>query len=136
MGDIAGFQHRTMGGVYRIARTGLGRTSVGYFYHEFAVSGIAPGHLWPAGKRASAAVLPLMIRAVSHEDAPLGLKVGTLLTWNTLGAVAGTLLCGFVLMPAVGLLNAFGILALILALAAAAWRGDANGASALVRRLA
>ena len=65
-----------------------------------------------------------MIRAVSHEGAPLGLKVGALLTWNTLGAVAGTLLCGFVLMPVVGLRNAFGVLALTLALAAAAlaWR--------------
>ena len=65
-----------------------------------------------------------MIRAISREDAPLGLKVGILLTWNTLGAVVGTLLTGFVLMPVVGLRNAFGVLALILALAAMvlAWR--------------
>jgi predicted membrane-bound spermidine synthase len=109
--------------VYRIARTGLGRTSVGYFYHELLSAGIALA-IFGLPAACIGAVLPLMIRAVSHEDAPLGLKVGTLLTWNTLGAVAGTLLCGFVLMPAVGLRNAFGILALILALAAAAlaWR--------------
>jgi spermidine synthase len=109
--------------VYRIARTGLGRTSVGYIYHELLSAGIS---LLIFGLPAACigAVLPLMIRAVSHEGAPLGLKVGTLLTWNTLGAVAGTLLCGFVLMPVVGLRNAFGVLALTLALAAAAlaWR--------------
>ncbi len=109
--------------VYRIARTGLGRTSVGYLYHELLSGGIA---LVIFGLPAACigAVLPLMIRAVSHEDAPLGLKVGALLTWNTLGAVAGTLLSGFVLMPVVGLRNAFGVLASALALAALvlAWR--------------
>jgi predicted membrane-bound spermidine synthase len=103
--------------VYRIARTGLSRTSVGYQYHELLSAGIA---LVIFGLPAACigAVLPLMIRAVSHAGAPLGLKVGTLLTWNTLGAVAGTLLSGFVLMPVVGLRNAFGVLALVLALAA------------------
>lgn len=109
--------------VYRIALTGLGRTSVGYLYHELLSAGIS---LLIFGLPAACigAVLPLMIRAVSHEGAPLGLKVGTLLTWNTLGAVAGTLLCGFVLMPVVGLRNAFGVLTLTLAVAASAlaWR--------------
>src|SRR5205814_6480511 len=71
------------------------------------------------------AVLPLMIRAVSSDGALLGAKVGTLLTWNTLGAVMGTLLTGFVLMPLAGLRNAFGVLAAVLATAAlvVAWRG-------------
>ncbi len=109
--------------VYRIARTGLGRTSVGYVCHELLSAGIA---LVIFGLPAACigAVLPLMIRAISRGVAPLGLKVGILLTWNTLGAVAGTLLSGFVLMPAVGLRNAFGVLALTLALAAIvlAWR--------------
>jgi spermidine synthase len=109
--------------IYRIARTGLSRTSVGYLYHELLSAGVA---LVIFGLPAACigAVLPLMIRAISREDAPLGLKVGTLLTWNTLGAVAGTLLSGFVLMPVVGLRNAFGVLALALALAAIvlAWR--------------
>jgi predicted membrane-bound spermidine synthase len=109
--------------VYRIARTGLGRTSVGYVYHELLSAGIA---LVIFGLPAACigAVLPLMIRAISRGGAPLGMKVGALLTWNTLGAVVGTLLSGFVLMPVVGLRNAFGVLALALALAAfvLAWR--------------
>ena len=126
--------------VYRIARTGLGRTSVGYVYHELLSAGIA---LVIFGLPAAGigAVLPLMVRAISRGGAPLGLKVGILLTWNTLGAVAGTLLSGFVLMPVAGLRNAFGVLALALALAAMvlAWRcqwrigtGAATGVIAFV----
>jgi predicted membrane-bound spermidine synthase len=126
--------------VYRIARTGLGRTSVGYLYHELLSAGIA---LVIFGLPAACigAVLPLMIRAISRDGTPLGLKVGMLLTWNTLGAVAGTLLSGFVLMPAVGLRNAFGVLAMTVALAAIvlAWRcrwhigtGAATGVIAFV----
>jgi spermidine synthase len=108
---------------YRLARTGLGRTSVGYVYHELLAAGIS---LVIFGLPAACigAVLPLMMRAVSRKGPALGLQVGALLTWNTLGAVVGTLLTGFVLMPAVGLRNAFGVLALTLTLAAAvfAWR--------------
>ncbi|MGA3142633.1 MAG: fused MFS/spermidine synthase [Verrucomicrobiota bacterium] len=102
---------------YQIARTGLGHTEVGYVYQLLLSTGIA---LVILGVPAACvgAVLPLMIRAVSAEGLPLGARVGALLTWNTLGAVAGTLLTGFVLMPEVGLRNAFGVLALILGLAA------------------
>jgi spermidine synthase len=57
-----------------------------------------------------------MIRIESARTGSLGNKVGILLTWNTLGAVGGTLIAGFVLMPWVGLRNAFGVLALVLAL--------------------
>ena len=65
-----------------------------------------------------------MIRAVSAADTPLGAKVGSLLTWNTLGAVMGTLLTGFVLLPQAGLRNAFAVLALVLGMTAlaVAWR--------------
>jgi predicted membrane-bound spermidine synthase len=103
--------------VYRLLHTGLARTGVGYVYHELmatAMSAILLGI--PAAL--IGAVLPLMMRAISRSGAPLGAKVGVLLTWNTLGAVAGTLLTGFVLMPQVGLRNAFGALALVLAVAA------------------
>jgi spermidine synthase len=108
---------------YRWARTGLGRTPVGYIYHELLSAGVALVILGiPAALIGS--VLPLMIRAVSAADTPLGAKVGSLLTWNTLGAVVGTLLTGFVLMPQAGLRNAFAVLALILGLTAlaVAWR--------------
>jgi spermidine synthase len=70
------------------------------------------------------AVLPLMIRLISHGESGLGAGVGRLLTWNTIGAVAGVLLTGFVIMPRVGLRAAFA--ALLLALCAVAgllaWR--------------
>lgn len=109
--------------VYRWARTGLARTSVGYIYHELFSAGAALVILGlPAALIGT--VLPLMMRAVSAADMPLGTRVGSLLTWNTLGAVLGTLLTGFGLMPLAGLRNAFAVLALILGLAAlvVAWR--------------
>jgi spermidine synthase len=121
---------------YRIARVGLARTPVGYVYNELLATGMS---LVVLGVPAACigAVLPLMIRSISHEGAPLGAKVGTLLTWNTLGAVGGTLITGFVIMPYLGLRNAFGVLALVIALAALvvagrnAWRRGAIGAAAV-----
>jgi spermidine synthase len=114
---------------YRWARTGLARTPVGYVYYELFNTGAA---LLILGLPAAliGAVLPLMMRAVAAADTPLGTRVGSLLTWNTLGAVMGTLLTGFVLMPQAGLRNAFAVLALILGLTAlvVAWqRGRAAG---------
>ena len=109
--------------LYRIAQTGLGRTNVGYFYHQVLTTVIS---LVFFGVPAACigAVLPLMIRAESARGTALGNKVGALLTCNTLGAVAGTLIAGFVLMPLVGLRNAFGVVAVIAALAAlvVAWQ--------------
>ena len=99
---------------YRIARTGLGRTDVGYFYQLVMSTGIALVILGiPAA--CIGAVLPLMIRSLSEGGRPFGAGVGALLTWNTLGAVTGTLLTGFFLMPRFGLRNTFGILAMLLA---------------------
>ena len=119
---------------FRIARTGLARTPTGYVYNELLTVLISVVIL---GLPAAwiGAVLPLMIRAVSHEDKPLGKKVGILLTWNTLGAVGGTLFTGFFLMPQLGLRNAFGVLALILAVAAllialrSGWKPAITGAA-------
>jgi spermidine synthase len=106
--------------IYRIMRTGLGRSSVGYFLHELMNAGIS---LVIFGLPAACigSVLPLMIRVVSKESPSLGLKVGSLLTVNTLGAVFGTLVTGFVLMPLAGVRNSFAVLALVLAIAALAY---------------
>jgi predicted membrane-bound spermidine synthase len=112
--------------VYRVLRSGLARSSTGYVFHQFLATGIA---MFVLGIPAAliGAVLPLLIRATSGS-AGMGRQVGRLLTWNTIGAVAGVLLTGFVLMPALGLRNAFLFLALGLVLAGgiAARRALAN----------
>jgi spermidine synthase len=47
--------------------------------------------------------LPVMIRGLARSDEDFGRKLGWLYGVNTLGAVAGVFLCGFYLIPAVGL---------------------------------
>ena len=103
--------------VYRIMRTGLGRSSTGYVLHELMNAGIS---LVIFGLPAACigSVLPLMMRVVAKESPSLGMKVGSLLTVNTLGAVVGTLVTGFILMPLIGVRNSFAVLALVLAFAA------------------
>lgn len=103
--------------VYRMARAHLAQTETGYVLNELLAGGISIVVLGvPAA--CIGAVLPLMIRSLTGKDAPLAKQVGTLLAWNTVGAVAGTLLTGFVLMPLTGLRTAFGVLALALGLVA------------------
>ena len=108
---------------YRWARTGLARTPVGYIAYEM-FNGAAALVILGVPAALNGAVLPLMMRAVAAADTLLGAKVGSLLTWNTLGAVAGTLLTGFGLLPHAGLRNAFAVLALVLGVAAVviSWR--------------
>ncbi|MBI5800199.1 MAG: fused MFS/spermidine synthase [Verrucomicrobia bacterium] len=113
---IAGVEQWVDG--YRWVKTGIARTETGFTFHQaFAavmsvvVLGIPAGLL--------GAVLPLWIRDLPQSGPELGRGVGRLLTWNTLGAVAGTLVTGFVLMPQLGLRGAF--LALALGLCVAAW---------------
>lgn len=103
---------------YRWVKTGLARTETGYAFHQVfsaAMSLVVLGI--PAGLLG--AVLPLWIRELPQSGPELGRGVGRLLTWNTIGAVAGTLVTGFVLMPKLGLRGAF--LALALGLCVAAW---------------
>lgn len=121
---------------YRIARTGIAASSVGYVYYQLFTTSVALVVLGlPAA--ATGAVLPLMIRAAAGNGLHLGTRVGALLTANTLGAVAGTLIAGFVLMPLVGLRNAFVVLSLVLALAAllfslhSRWRAGGGLAAAV-----
>src|SRR5437879_2715581 len=47
--------------------------------------------------------LPILVRGITRNSAELGMRVSQLYWVNTLGAVAGTLISGFVLVPALGL---------------------------------
>ncbi len=102
--------------VYRHLRSGIARSTMGYTYHvalntllSLVVLGIPAGLL--------GAVLPLFIREGSGGN-DLARKLGNLLTWNTVGAVVGVLLTGFVVMPQLGLRASFGFMAALLAAAA------------------
>ena len=46
---------------------------------------------------------PVLVRGIAQRSSELGLRVSLLYWVNTLGAVAGTLLAGFILLPACGL---------------------------------
>ncbi|HKS36587.1 MAG TPA: fused MFS/spermidine synthase [Verrucomicrobiae bacterium] len=105
--------------IYRHVRTGLARSEMGFVFHQLAAGAIAMVVLGlPAALLG--AVLPVCIRAEGIGAAGLGERVGRLLTWNTVGAVVGVLVTGFVLMPRIGLRGAFGVLAVILCLASLA----------------
>lgn len=108
--------------IYTLAKNGLSQSSMGYIYYQVMTGGMALIVLGiPAGLLG--AVLPLWIRNLQSADAGLGGQVGRLLTWNTVGAVVGTLVTGFVLMPRLGIRASFFTLVLILCAAAAlmAW---------------
>ncbi len=62
------------------------------------------------------AVFPYLLRTV--EGAPAGRAAGILLSWNTVGAIAGALLAGFLLLPGPGLWTSIRLLALLATLAA------------------
>jgi spermidine synthase len=47
--------------------------------------------------------LPILVSAVTRSSGELGNRVSGLYWMNTLGAVAGTVACGFLLLPALGL---------------------------------
>jgi predicted membrane-bound spermidine synthase len=110
------FNIENLAAIYLYAQSGLQRTAVGYCYHQILASVVSIVVLGlPAAALGS--VLPLWIRA-SEASHLLGDRVGRLVTWNTLGAVVGVLLTGFVLMPQIGLRGSFAVVALILAVAA------------------
>ncbi len=99
--------------VYLTAQSGFNRNLIGYRYNQTLVAVVSICVLGlPAAALGS--VLPLSIRIASETSDLLGDRVGRLLTWNTLGAVAGSLLTGFVLMPQIGLRGSFATLALVL----------------------
>jgi spermidine synthase len=103
--------------LYFTAESGLSRNLMGFRYYRILVAVASIGVLGlPAAALGS--VLPLCIRKISESSDLLGNRVGRLLTWNTLGAVGGSLVAGFVLMPAIGLRGSFTTLATILVVAA------------------
>jgi spermidine synthase len=90
---------------------GIAATRTGYRFYQIMMGGFSIVILGlPAAL--IGAVLPLCLRRESEAGRGFGGRVGRLLTWNTLGAVAGVLITGFVLMPKAGLRNAFNVLAL------------------------
>lgn len=74
------------------------------------------------------AAFPAVLR-IAVGDQRVGREAGVVLACNTLGGIAGTLLTGFLLLPALGLVRTLGVLAAIAAAvgAIAAWRGRAGG---------
>ncbi|WJK07032.1 fused MFS/spermidine synthase [Pseudomonas fluorescens] len=60
------------------------------------------------------AAFPLALRlSVGHER--IGRDVGAVVAFNTLGGILGVMLCGFVLIPLLGLVRTLGLLAIIAA---------------------
>jgi len=93
-------------GIYLDAQSGLNRNAMGYLFFQTLAAAVSIGVLsLPAA--ALGTVLPLCMRADFNISALLGERVGRLLTWNTLGAVGGSLLTGFALMPWLGLRRSF-----------------------------
>jgi len=67
--------------------------------------------------------LPILISAVTRSSEELGKRVSGLYWMNTLGAVVGSMACGFFLLPALGLrLSVLCAVGLNLAASAIAWR--------------
>jgi len=56
------------------------------------------------------AAFPAALRLAAGDD--VGRRVGALLAWNTAGGIAGTLIVGFVLIPAIGLIHTLAALAM------------------------
>jgi predicted membrane-bound spermidine synthase len=102
--------------LYLNAQSRLPRTLAGYRYHQILATVVS---ILVLGLPAAAlgSVLPVWIRE-SEAPSLLGDRAGRLLTWNTLGTVAGALLTGFVLMPNIGLCGALAAVALLLAVMA------------------
>ena len=99
--------------LYSRARFGLALNPVGYIWHQLSIAFFSFLILGLPAAFLGAAV-PLSIRLVGAAQQSLGDQVGRLLTANTIGAVIGVLITGFVLMPLAGLRGAFATLAILL----------------------
>ncbi len=90
-----GLYRAIFGGADRLVEAGGLGHSLFYLACSFAILVIPTGFM--------GATLPLLARHAVRSDAELGSRVGLLYTANTLGAVCGTVLTAFVLLPALGL---------------------------------
>jgi predicted membrane-bound spermidine synthase len=76
--------------------------------------------------------LPVLVRALTPSEGQMGEAGGRLYAANTAGAILGTLLAAFVLLPQLGVTGAAGVAALLNLLAAlGAWVGRAKDERAL-----
>ena len=98
--------------LYSRARFGLALNPVGYIWHQLSIAFFSFLILGLPAAFLGAAV-PLSIRLIGAAQS-LGDQVGRLLTANTIGAVIGVLITGFILMPLAGLRGAFATLAILL----------------------
>ena len=98
--------------LYSRARFGLALNPVGYIWHQLSIAFFSFLILGLPAAFLGAAV-PLSIRPIRAAQS-LGDQVGRLLTANTVGAVIGVLITGFILMPLAGLRGAFATLAILL----------------------
>jgi spermidine synthase len=85
---------RVLGGSELAAAGGLA-SALFYLACAFAILGLPTALM--------GATLPLLAKHAVRREAELGRKVGVLYAVNTAGAIAGTLVAGFVLLPALGL---------------------------------
>src|SRR5262249_38955129 len=67
---------------YRVAKTGLARTTVGYVYYQL-LAGLLALVVLSVPAALIGSVLPLLMRSVALHVTALGQQVGRLLTWNT-----------------------------------------------------
>jgi len=108
--------------IYRHAKVHLEPSPKGYLYYEL-FTGLAAIAALGTPAALIGAVLPLCIK---NDQTPgsLGKHVGRLIAWNTVGAVVGVLVTGFILMPRIGLRGALGASSVILCLASVVtlWR--------------
>jgi spermidine synthase len=62
---------------------------------------------------AAGVVFPFLLRIAEGPNARIGRTFGTLSAWNTIGAIAGSVVTGFVLLPVAGLWMTFTVLAAV-----------------------
>ncbi len=90
-----GLYRAVFGGADRLVEAGGLGHSLFYLACSFAILVIPTGFM--------GATLPLLARHAVRSDAELGSRVGLLYSANTLGAVCGTVITAFLLLPALGL---------------------------------